>query len=417
MEKPVQYITPDLINYQLANLSQLVFEVTDACNLNCKYCGFGEFYGNYEVREDKNLSIEKALTLIDYLVGFWNTTQNASARRNVYISFYGGEPLLNMPFIKAIVSHVEKLDCKHRFFTFSMTTNALLLSKNMDYLVEKDFNLLISLDGDAENTAYRVDHNQQPAFSRIVKNVDAIRQAYPDYFENKVQFNSVLHNKNSVEQIYQFFKENYNKIPTIGEVNTMGIKPEMQEQFRNMYQNVNESLSQSEHYREIERDMFINSASYQTLCTFIHQYSGFVYHDYTDLLFEKKAAPKIPSGTCIPFSKKMYVTVNGKILPCERIGHQFALGEITDQEVVLDVDAISEKYNHYLSKVEKQCSKCNNTKACTQCIFYLEDIDAKPVCEGFMNEENFRAYYLSQMAFLAENPDAYYRIMEEIVVE
>ncbi len=28
MDKLVQYITPDLIKYQLANLSQLVFEVT-----------------------------------------------------------------------------------------------------------------------------------------------------------------------------------------------------------------------------------------------------------------------------------------------------------------------------------------------------------------------------------------------------
>lgn len=417
MDKLVQYITSDLIKYQLANLSQLVFEVTDACNLQCKYCGFGELYGNYEVREDKNLSIEKALKLIDYLVGFWASNKNASANRNVYISFYGGEPLLNMPFIKAIVGHIESINCKQRFFTFSMTTNALLLSKHMDFLVEKDFNLLISLDGDSENTAYRVDHNQQPAFDRIVKNVEAIRKVYPDYFENKVRFNSVLHNKNSVEQIYRFFKENYNKIPSIGEVNAMGIKPEMQNQFYQMYRNADESLSQSEHYREIERDMFISSASYQSLCTFIHQYSGFVYHDYTDLLFEKKTAIKIPTGTCLPFSKKMYVTVNGKILPCERIGHQFALGEINDDGVVLDFDAISQRYNGYLSKVEKQCSKCSNTKACTQCIFYLEDVDNKPVCEGFLNDTDFQAYYESQMNFLAENPDAYYRIMEEIVVE
>lgn len=30
--------------YELANLKQLTFEVTDACNLKCKYCGYGEFY-------------------------------------------------------------------------------------------------------------------------------------------------------------------------------------------------------------------------------------------------------------------------------------------------------------------------------------------------------------------------------------
>jgi len=33
------------IRYNLINLKQLVFEVTDACNLRCKYCGYAEFYG------------------------------------------------------------------------------------------------------------------------------------------------------------------------------------------------------------------------------------------------------------------------------------------------------------------------------------------------------------------------------------
>ena len=26
----------------LSNLKQLIFEVTDACNLRCKYCGYGD---------------------------------------------------------------------------------------------------------------------------------------------------------------------------------------------------------------------------------------------------------------------------------------------------------------------------------------------------------------------------------------
>ena len=37
-------ITADMVKEELANLKQLVFEVTDACNLRCKYCGYGELY-------------------------------------------------------------------------------------------------------------------------------------------------------------------------------------------------------------------------------------------------------------------------------------------------------------------------------------------------------------------------------------
>ena len=33
-------ITPSMVRNSLANLNQLVFEVTDACNLQCKYCAY-----------------------------------------------------------------------------------------------------------------------------------------------------------------------------------------------------------------------------------------------------------------------------------------------------------------------------------------------------------------------------------------
>jgi uncharacterized protein len=53
-----------------------------------------------------------------------------------------------MPFIKAVVNHVENnINCLFRKFSFSMTTNALLLNKYMDFLQEHQFFLLISSDG------------------------------------------------------------------------------------------------------------------------------------------------------------------------------------------------------------------------------------------------------------------------------
>jgi uncharacterized protein len=41
------YIIPERIKLAVANIPQLVFE---ACNLKCKYGGYGEFYGNYDSR-------------------------------------------------------------------------------------------------------------------------------------------------------------------------------------------------------------------------------------------------------------------------------------------------------------------------------------------------------------------------------
>ena len=413
-----KYISPDIIIDSIANMPQLVFEVTDACNLKCKYCAYGEMYEDYDMREEKMLPIDKAIRLIDYLADFWNSDRNKSVNRKMFISFYGGEPLLNMPFIKEIIDYVEnKINCPDRSFGFSMTTNAILLDKYMDYLQEHNVFLLISLDGNKKNTSYRVDKAGNQIFDRVVNNVDRLKEKYPDYFNNRVGFNAVLHNKNSVEEIYRFFKERYDKIPSIGELNDVGIRKEMQEAFKKAYRNSQESLHQSEHYEEIERDMFIRSSSYQSVTLFLHQYSGFVFKDYLDLLFDRSTPKTIPTGTCLPFSKKMFVTVNGRILPCERIGHQFALGEITDTEVRLDMEDIADKYNEWFAKFEKQCSKCKTIKSCIQCIFNVSDLEGKkPICHGFMNEEMFRNYFNSQMHFLEKNPEDYKKIMEEVIV-
>jgi sulfatase maturation enzyme AslB (radical SAM superfamily) len=67
--KEISFITkpnPEDVKIKLANLRQLLFEVTDGCNLKCYYCGYGELYNNYDKRLSKKLSYEKVKTVIDY---------------------------------------------------------------------------------------------------------------------------------------------------------------------------------------------------------------------------------------------------------------------------------------------------------------------------------------------------------------
>ena len=120
-------ITSEDVKRSLSHSPQLTFEITDACNLRCEYCGYGKSYSDYDERKSTRLSPQRAKVLLDYLSSLWGSELNISHNQNVYISFYGGEPLMNVPFIKEIVSYIEEPDCPSRSFTFNITTNGILL--------------------------------------------------------------------------------------------------------------------------------------------------------------------------------------------------------------------------------------------------------------------------------------------------
>ncbi|HUW05746.1 MAG TPA: radical SAM peptide maturase [Williamwhitmania sp.] len=410
-------LQPTAVKDALVNTPQITFEITDACNLECRYCGYGAYYNFYDKRESKMLELGKAIRFLNFMMELWNSELNNSFGQKVYIGFYGGEPLLNMSFIEGVVDYIGQNKCSNRDFVFSMTTNAMLLDRYVDYLQAHDFHLLISLDGGELNNSYRVNKKGQGVFERVVKNVEILRSKYPAYFNDRVNFNSVLHNRNSVAEIYNYFRDNYGKLPSIGELNNVGIRPDIVEEFNKAYRNAYESLHQSENYEVIEKEMFLRLGSSQSRAFFLQQNSGYSYNNYLDLLFEKKKAGRIPTGTCLPFSNKVFITVNGKILPCERVGHRFALGYISEDEVTIDYEAIAIRYNGYYAKLKQQCSTCYNVDGCVQCIFNLADIESQPICFGHMDNKSFSEYATHHIDYLRTNPEEYYKILEELIID
>jgi uncharacterized protein len=407
------YLTPELIEESISNLKQIVFETTEKCNLNCKYCYYGDYYQGITERKNLDIPVEYADILLEYLSKKQLLSLNKSWKRLVYISFYGGEPLMNMTFIENVIK-AEKF--KNRNIVYSMTTNATLLDKYMNFMIANDIHLIVSLDGKEENNAYRIFHNGRQSFHKILSNLKLMQQHYPEYFKKNVNFNAVLHNKNSVEEIYNFFKTEFNKDVYICELNNSNVSTENREDFCSAYRNKTESLMQSENYEKIESELFLNIPSVHSVLIFLHQYLSFVYKSYEDLIKANDKALLISTGTCIPFSKKMFVTADGKLLPCEKISHKYALGKVNKTGIQLDTAEIAEKYNRYFKKISKQCSICYRQISCNQCLFHLEDLEDNLICHGFMNENNMREYLSNNLSFLEAHPSDYLRIMKDVIV-
>jgi len=107
--KRIIQIDEKLVRSNLINLKQLIFEVTEKCNLNCKYCGLSrQLYKTYNDRNKRDLSFEKAKLIIDYLLNLWKDNQVSDTTSRFALSFYGGEPLINMPLIKKIIDCIEQ---------------------------------------------------------------------------------------------------------------------------------------------------------------------------------------------------------------------------------------------------------------------------------------------------------------------
>lgn len=405
------------IEYSLANLKQLVFEVTDACNLRCKYCAYADLYEGYDQRENLKLPFQKAKLIIDYLYEYWEKRYCIEVNDPITIGFYGGEPLLNVPFIQQVINYIESLNPIGKKFHYNMTTNAILLDRYMDFLAENEFRLLISLDGDKKGQSYRVDTKGKNSFDKVLANIQLLRSKYPSYFEHYVMFNSVLHNRNEVESTYRFIKDKFGKEPMISPLNNSGVRKDKLQEFYQAYQNVATSIQKANNCEALKNELFIKSPETGALVNYIYHHTGNVFNDYNDLLLGREGSSFPPSGTCIPFSKKMFITVKGRILQCEKIDHEFALGQITNKKVELNLEQAARQHNKYTFRYMNQCKTCAAKQLCTQCVYQIDDIhDKTSKCYSYYSatqHEKQKEYYMDH---LDKHPELYNRILKEVVV-
>jgi len=419
LDEIMQY-KPEHIELTIADTEQIVFEVTDGCNLDCRYCGYGEFYSGFDARRGRKMDFETTKQVLDYILSLKKKHLNQiKTHKKFAVSFYGGEPLTNFPLIKKVVEYVKSIDFPNTEFMFSMTTNGVLLYKYMDYLIENRFFILISLDGNKQHNQHRVFPDKTESFDIVFENARELKRKAPEYFKEFVNFICVQHNKNSaLAQLKDFFKNEFDKKPLYLGLNKSGIPKEKKEEFDNLFA-INKTTAELQ-----ERESFLKSLPISefpqipVLDEFSQHYSGCFFQKITSLLENKKENIEyVTTGTCQPFSKKIFITVNGKILPCERISQKFTMGTLEGGEIKLDYRAIADKYNDYYKKLSKLCNNCRNSKACKQCIFYL-NIDEETVkCDRFLSTKEYSGKLSETLTMFEEKPLYYVKSLENLEKE
>ena len=121
-------------------VKSLCLHIAHDCNLRCGYC----FAGTGDFGHGRSLmSPEVACRAVDFLL------EHGGSRKHAELDFFGGEPLLNLPTVRATVSHVRRRETETgKIFKLTLTTNAVLLNdETLQFLNEENIALVLSIDG------------------------------------------------------------------------------------------------------------------------------------------------------------------------------------------------------------------------------------------------------------------------------
>jgi len=157
-------------------LTTMVMNVTNQCNLACTYCyeyGEDKIVDTENGRKPKFMSEQTARDSVEFLL-----RESGSV---AHLTFFGGETLLNFPVLRSTVAYGRQRAAElGKTIDFSLTTNATLLRPEIiEFLVENDIGVTISIDGPREmQDKFRVFHNGAGSYDVVAPKIKELLQRH-----------------------------------------------------------------------------------------------------------------------------------------------------------------------------------------------------------------------------------------------
>lgn len=402
-------ITKETIINAVDNLSQIVFETTTMCNLRCEYCCYGDGYITFDARKKQSghLKFETAKSIIDYISDIFKKQEISSSPSEPFaISFYGGEPLMNFSVVKQIVEYAENIEFRNKILSFTMTSNATMLAKYADFLQAHKFKMLISLDGDKTHHAYRKTKCGENSFDTVISNLREVALKYPAWF-NTFRYNAVYTNISNIKEIVSWFTKEFNKIPTFSPLHTPTKGAKEYSKIKSMIANfeIPDELN-------LKEELLIQNPINKRIIEFCNHLFYNTINKESDITEPEQY--NLPTGTCIPFSKRMFVSFDGKLHPCEKVNRDLPLGGITEKGTIeIDFKHISNEVMSRLTNMKSICQKCYLQLCCTKCMLCFDE----GKCNDFVTKEKFSSILSQTVSYIEEHPNIINILEDSIIIK
>lgn len=388
--RPTTMVCPMREEQSLQKLSDLILDVTERCNLRCKYCIYSGTYSYERKHSLRNMSWVIAKKAVDYFCSHcqdynvYNVFGEVVSKEKANISFYGGEGLINFNLIKKIVGYVKTIN---QSVGFRVDTNGTIFNREiMRFLIDNDIMLQVSIDGPAEeHDKFRVFKNGRGSFNVIVKNLQKLQQMDRAYYEKRVCFVVTLSSAYNLLNIYKFFssfdlvKE---KSLLVGYIN-----PYDTDFFRIFSKQMKKLQWEKDRKKLLKQyiDLRVINGSVSQLMSGLFEKPLIMIHRRQIKPMMKNCGP---NGICVPGVRKLFVDVEGKFYPCEKVGRAFCIGDVDKEIEVQKVRSIIETY---IKESTKDCLNCWAVRLCKLCFTSArkgDKFDFERKKERCVNERN-----------------------------
>lgn len=393
----------DLLHY---DLKQVILELTEQCNLRCRYCIYNEHNPSYRSFSKKRMSWDVAKRAVEY------ARDNSS--KEIAVTFYGGEPLVEFELMKQVIEYSKEI-MPDKELSYSFSTNMTLVTKEIaEYVASVEgMSVLCSLDGPEDiHNAYRIMRNDEGSYSKAIRGLKYLVDAFGDRAKECIIINTVVcppYSKEQLTAIKDFF-ESLDWLPA----------------------EVVKKCSYVEDGSLREEDICMTYAG-------DGQYSGSLYDDFRfdpisgwaldevldendkigyaeglgrDQLIrvhnrrqnDKPAAYIRRNGCCTPGNRRVYIKTDGTFSLCEKIGNCPDIGNVFDGA---NAEKIRKKYiEEYEEKSIHQCNNCWAMNLCAICYAACYDENGIDI-----NRKNHMCD--SQRKFTEGDLIRYFEFMEE----
>jgi uncharacterized protein len=352
-------VDPDKAKDKLDNLETLVLNITESCNLRCDYCIYSGDYDTERTHNSKSMDKETAEKAIDIFM--------ERATDSPIISFYGGEPLVMQKEITQIVKYIAS---KHtdKKVNYCLTTNFTLAADMLEFMVQNNFLINISLDGPKElHDRHRRTKGDRPTFEDIKNNLTRLKNKHQEYFDTHVSFSITISEPSSIEEVRQFFNDNFPNNPlTVQPVEKRfckGCRAQASQEERA------KAAQQMEQMVKTYADNIVNGKDNDMFLRALFDTPSYMIRSRGNNELPETLWPR---GVCVPGARKLFVNTNGRFYMCEKIGERLDIGSVDEG---LDTQKVLSALESYVEIKNYLCKPCWAARLCDSCAVSAKDIE------------------------------------------